>query len=128
MTLPNLPPIFKAMVNALGIVKTQDILLAYGGTVTNIDKLGLSAEELNTLRLALKNHLKDNPKSLKLDNRLSLPKIDKIFIHYRNYEIRQKRQYYSLNQLALMYHLTSRHIGNICRATKNDLQIDLFPE
>lgn len=124
--LKNLPPVLRAIIKALGLVKAQDLLLKFGGTSISIPKhhsvkMGLSDDDLKALRLELENHLIN-------DNRLSLPKIDKIFISFRNYEIRTARQKNSLNELALMYNLTSRQIQNICVVESDITQCDLFSE
>lgn len=121
--LKNLPPVLRAIIKALGLVKAQDLLLKFGGTSISIPKhhsvkMGLADTDLNALRTELENHLIN-------DNRLSLPKIDKIFISFRNYEIRTARQKKSLNELATMYNLTSRQIQNICVVEQTN-QCDLF--
>jgi Mor family transcriptional regulator len=123
--LQNLPPVLKAIIKALGLEKAQALLLRFGGTSVTIPKnhsvkLGLSDEDLNALRVALEPHLIN-------DNRISLPKIDKIFISFRNHEIRSVREKKSLNELALQYNLCSRQIQNICVTDKTS-QVDLFTD
>jgi len=121
--LQNLPPVLRAIIRALGLEKAQALLLKFGGTSVTIPKnhsvkMGLSDDELNALRAELALYLTN-------DNRLSLPKIDKIFISFRNHEIRTARQKKSLNALATQYNLTSRQIQNICVDIPSN-QCDLF--
>ena len=121
--LQNLPPVLKAIIRALGLERAQTLLLYFGGTMVMLpkyksDKLGLTTEELTALHHELKPHLIDG-------NRITLPKIDKVFIAFRNIEIRAMRENKSLNALALQYNLSSRHIQNVCKVTE-DKQTDLF--
>ena len=57
----------------------------------------------------------------------TIPKADKIMAIIRNEQIRADRKRLSLSTLARRNNLTMRHIGNICRQTKdNNPQKDLF--
>lgn len=126
LLLSTLPPILRAIISALGLVRAQDLLIEHGGCYIKIPRknaalLGLSDEELAALRIALDRHMGN-------DDRVALPKIDKIFMLFRDVEIRTNKSRYTLNELAKMYRLTSRHIQNICRDEGNVTanQDDLF--
>jgi hypothetical protein len=111
--LKKLPPVLKIIIKTLGIKRGKEFLLQHGGRTVyfakiSTDNLNLSCEELTALNSAL--HI-----FLNADNKITLPKADKISIHFRNIEIRQKKSTHSLTELAAMYHLTTRHISNIIK-------------
>lgn len=121
--LQKMPPILRGMIKAIGLEKTQELLTRFGGTPIVLpknksEKLGLTESELFALHCELECHLSN-------DNRLSLPKVDKVFIIFRNYEIRILRKNYSLTALALKYGLTTRQIQNICKESETELLHDL---
>lgn len=119
------PPVLRAIVGALGIVRAQEFLKQHGGTFVYLPKhdgssLGLTLAELTLLREALADHLKN-------ESKLALPKADKIFNVFRDIELRLNRSRYTLNELAKMAGLSSRHVQNICRVVNADSsQDDLF--
>jgi hypothetical protein len=53
-------------------------------------------------------------------------KIDKIFLKYRNFEIRALRGKMTLNELAVKFDLTSRQIQNVLRGNEAVDQFDIF--
>lgn len=120
--LKSMPPILKGIIKALGLKKAQMFLMRFGGTTivvpkTHSQKLGLSTEDLQALHTQLEKHI--------IDDRITLPKVDKIFIGLRNLEIIEKRHEKSLSELAIDYGLCVRHIQNICRKNESE-QTDLF--
>ena len=120
--LKSMPPILRGIIKALGLKKAQMLLMRFGGTTivipkTHSKKLGLSEEDLLALHRELDKHL--------TNDRITLPKVDKIFIGLRNLEILNARHEKSLSELALEYGLCVRHIQNICRKDDSS-QIDLF--
>ncbi|GAB6139899.1 hypothetical protein JCM14076_06280 [Methylosoma difficile] len=118
-------PVMRAIVGALGIVRAQEFLKQHGGTYITLPKhdgsrLGLNTEELTKLHQALADHLRN-------DCHIALPKADRIFNVFRNIELRLNRHQYTLNELATMAGISSRHVQNICKQVKVDsLQDDLF--
>lgn len=121
--LKGLPPIHRAVVRALGIARAGKFLTEYGGVTQHIPKFkptafGLTADELDRLRIALAAHL-DYEKNGKID----LPKPDKVFRQARNLQIRKERESCSIRNVAHTYSLTSRQIKNI---TREEDQLDLF--
>ena len=119
-----LPPILRAVVVALGLARAQEFLAEFGGINVHIPKkytprLGLTEAEFVCLRDQLGCHLNS-------DGRVTLPKVDKILINYRNEKIRQECENNSIAALAKKYDLCSRQIQNICRGHKNSFQLDIF--
>ncbi|MFZ2449095.1 MAG: hypothetical protein WAW36_01055 [Methylovulum miyakonense] len=131
--LKTLHPPLRAIITALGIARAQEFLFNHGGTFVKLpradgSKLGLSNEELLALRYqlhdvrlatGLSSHLSD-------DGCISLPKADKIFLKYRNFEIRAMRGQLTLNQLAVKFDLTSRQVQNVLKGGEAVDQSDLF--
>lgn len=118
-----LPPVVRAIVRALGFARSREFLAAYGGVNRNIPQykssgLGLTQEELARLRNTLQPHMDSN-------DRVWLPKADKLFQITRNAQIRKDRNNASIDKLARQYDLSSRQIVNICRED-DDRQFDLF--
>ena len=119
-----LPPVLKAVVGSLGFFRAKDFLLDYGGINVyvplgkNTGKLKLSDEEFERFSQAVAPFVDDK-------RRLWLPKADKLLIHVRNRELRTARNNMSINELALRYRITRRHVLNICHET-DDRQVDLF--
>jgi len=113
MNIDSLPYVLKAIIKALGILRAQEFLIKHGGTQVFIPKnhsvtLGLTDFELKSLRAELNNYLNESSK-------ITLPKVDKIFISFRNFEIQAQKDHHSIDELAKMYNLTSRHILNILK-------------
>lgn len=121
--LRNFPPVIRAVVKALGFVRGRDFLAEHGGISQHIPQfhskaLGLADDELARLRITLADHID-------AAGRIWLPKPDKLFIMVRNTQIRKDKKNTSINQLAKLNNLSSRHILNICRES-DERQFDLF--
>lgn len=121
--LRQFPPVIRAVVKALGFMRGRDFLAEHGGINQHIPQfkshaLGLSDHELARLRHTLKDHID-------AAGRIWLPKPDKLFIMVRNTQIRRDKKHTSINKLAKLNKLSSRHILNICRET-DERQFDLF--
>lgn len=121
--LSTLPPVLRGVVRALGFSRARDFLADHGGVNVYIPiargaGLGLDAAELQRLRQALAPHMD-------ADDRVWMPKADKLFQRVRDTQIRKDRRHKSISALAREHHLSSRHILNICRED-DDRQIDLF--
>lgn len=112
--LAQLPPVLKAVVKALGLERAKAFLTENGGMNVNIPKsrcnnaLGLNQEELAAINKHLASHMD-------AVGRLWMPKVDKLFTWERNVQIRNDKENMSITELAKKYHLSSRHITNICR-------------
>ena len=122
--LATLPPVLKAVVRALGFIRAQEWLRDHGGVNVHIPKLkttalGLSADELPRLREALKPHLDAN-------DRVSMPKADKLMQVHRNAAIIATAHRESIARQARLYDLSSRQITNIRRQADIGHQLDLF--
>ena len=109
--LQQLPPVLRAVVKALGFARAKIFLDEFGGLPFKLPKLsnnkmGLMAEELERLRVTLKPHLD-------ADNRIALPKPDKLFAHVRNQAILNNKDHESITAQARHYKLTTRHVLNI---------------
>ena len=132
--LASLHPVLRAIVVALGIARTEAFLMRHGGTFVKLPKtdgrrLDLSDKELAALRHQLHQARLDKhlPSHLSHDDCISLPKADKLFLKYRNDEMRLLRgQQVTLNQLAVRFNLTSRQVQNILRGGERVEQGDLF--
>ena len=123
--LATLPPILRAVVKALGFARAQEWLRDYGGVNVHIPlkkatALGLTADELERLRHVLKPHLDSN-------NRVTLPKPDKLLAVHRDAAIIRNADKESIAQQARIYGLCSRQITNI-RGRSDGGQLDLFAE
>ena len=119
-----LPPVLRAVVRALGFMRAKAWLGEYGGVNMHIRAgsaytLQLSPDELARLRRALAPHLDS-------DERVCLPKADKLGNLVRNTLIRKERAHTSINALARRYSLSSRQIINICSEATDRRQFDLF--
>lgn len=106
--LQPLPPVLRAMVKALGFGRASVFLQEYGGIPFTLPKLkdskmGLMPDELERLRVTLKPHLD-------ADNRIALPKADKLLAYVRNQEIAKHKDSESIVQQARRYHLTTRRV------------------
>lgn len=115
--LQPLPPVLRAMVKALGFGRASVFLQEYGGLPFTLPKLkdskmGLMPDELERLRVTLKPHLD-------ADNRIALPKADKLLAYVRDQEIIKHKDTDSIVKQARQYHLTTRHVLNI-RGQHND--------
>jgi hypothetical protein len=131
--LKSLHPVLRAIITALGMARAQEFLLLHGGTYIKLprqdgQRINLSDDELIALRYqlhdlrlgsGLQSHLSD-------EGCISLPKIDKIFLKYRNFEIRASRGKMTLNELAVKFDLTSRQIQNVLRGNEAVDQFDIF--
>lgn len=123
--LATLPPVLRAVVKALGFARAREFLLAHGGVNVTIAKrhsrtLGLQGDELARMRENLKLHLDHN-------DRVWLPKADKLLQMVRNAQIKREAYDKSIRDQARMYDLSSRQITNIRRENDGDTrQIDLF--
>ncbi len=123
--LATLPPVLRAVVKALGFARAREFLLEHGGVNVTIAKrhsraLRLQGDELARLRENLKPHLDSN-------DRVWLPKADKLLQMARNAQIRREAYDKSIRDQARMYDLSSRQITNIRRENDGDTrQIDLF--
>jgi hypothetical protein len=121
--LATLPPVLRAVVRSLGLVRGREFLLDHGGVNWNVPqrsvkRSGLTESELKRLAVALKPHMDEN-------RRVWLPKADKLLIRARDMQIRRDRHTTSVSQLAHRYHLSGRHILNVCR-DDDDAQLGLF--
>jgi hypothetical protein len=123
--LATLPPVLRAVVKALGFSRAQEWLRDYGGVNVHIPlkkakALGLQDDELVRLRHMLQPHLDSN-------NRIWLPKPDKLLAMARNAAIINNAHRESIARQARIYNLSSRQITNI-RGKDNGGQLDLFGE
>lgn len=123
--LATLPPVLRAVVKALGFSKAQEWLRDRGGVNVHIPlkkskALGLQDNELARLRHVLAPHLDSN-------NRIWLPKADKLLAVHRNAAIIGGANQESIARQARLYNLSSRQITNI-RGKDNGGQLDLFGE
>jgi len=123
--LATLPPVLRAVVKALGFSRAQEWLRDYGGVNVHIPlkkskALGLQDDELVRLRHMLQPHLDSN-------NRVTLPKADKLLAVHRNAAIISSASKESIAYQARLYNLSSRQITNI-RGKSDDGQLDLFGE
>lgn len=121
--LAQLPPVLKAVVKALGLVRARSFLSEHGGVNQNIPlnrstALGLEDDELARLRHTLAPHMDDN-------GRVWMPKADRLLKMARDAQIRRDRGKESIKTLALRHNLSSRQITNIIRE-EDDRQFDLF--
>lgn len=123
--LATLPPIVRAVVKALGFARAQEWLRDHGGVNVHVPikkcrALGLQDDELNRLRQMLAPHLDAN-------QRISLPKADKLLAMARNAVIISTADQDSIARQARLYNLSGRHITNIRRKGRdNGGQVDLF--
>ncbi|MDT4329771.1 hypothetical protein RPD76_07605 [Methylomonas sp. MV1] len=123
--LANLPPVLRAVVRALGYGRAQEWLQAWGGLVINLPKhhttvLGLGDDELARLRVTLAPHLDSN-------DRISVPKLDKLWQRHRNAVINAEKDWQSARHQARAFHLTERQVRNIRRdGDADERQMSLF--
>lgn len=130
--LKTLPPIARLVVKALGFARAQEWLRDYGGRNVYIPKektkaLDLQEDELERLRHTLAEHLPTNKRIASANNRITLPKVDKMLIMHRNAAIISNASKESIAYQARLYNLSSRQITNI-RGKDDGGQLDLFGE
>ncbi|WP_255435322.1 DNA-binding protein [Rhodoferax sp. BLA1] len=129
-----LPPVLRAIVRALGFGRARELLEERGGApiwipVQKLAAFGLQPDEMQRLRVALEPHLNET-------RRITLPKVDKLFLRYRNEQILRDRGNRSAREIAQIHALTTRQVLNIfaqgdgpvsCRGQDEDSrQPDLF--
>ena len=122
--LRTLPPVLRAVVRALGLMRAQEWLRDYGGVSIILpqyrtDALSLTDAELQAMRETLAPHLD-------AAGRFWVPKADKIMIRARDEVIRRERPRTSIRVLARRYRLSDRQILNICREDDPGQQYVLF--
>ena len=124
--LQALPAVLRGVVKALGYGRAIEWLRWNGGVerhiparLKNSDNLGLETDELARLRVALINHIDH-------ENRLWLPKAEKIMLYMRNANIRRERATKSVRDIAIENRLTDRQVRNITRdgAEAAELKVD----
>lgn len=106
-----LPPVLRAVVRALGFGRAREFLESRGGAplwipVQKEEALGLAADEMQRLKVVLEPHLTEN-------RRVTLPKADKMFNHYRNEQIMRERGTLTVREIAKAHGLTTRQVLNI---------------
>lgn len=121
--LRSLPPVLAAVVRALGFGRARDFLSSHGGVNVCLPKhlsarLGIEKEELVRLRETLKPHMD-------AQDRVWMPKPDKLWNRVRNADINRRKYTQSINEQAREHNLSSRQILNI-RREGDDAQMDLF--
>ena len=122
--LKQLPPVLRAVVKALGFARAQEFLKEHGGTPVRVHLaggMGLSTDEVDRLNLTLDSHLRN-------EGVVFLPKADKLMANVRNRQIMLERRNNTLSVLAKTYHLTTRHVQNICKPEEENLQPTLFDD
>lgn len=116
--LRTLVPVLRAVVKALGFGRACQFLGTHGGLNCNLPKfktksLGLDDDELARLHITLKGHMDAN-------NRVWLPKADKLFIIVRNEQILKSKGKLSISAQVREYKLSDRQIMNIHRGLTKD--------
>ncbi|MDR0633615.1 MAG: hypothetical protein LBF91_01390 [Azoarcus sp.] len=107
------PPVLRAIVRALGIVRAREWLHEHGGVNVVIPRyrttvLGLDSDEITRLRRELAPHMD-------AAGRIWLPKCDKLLRLARDAQMRRERNTVSIAVLARRYGISSRQVLNICR-------------
>lgn len=116
--LRTLPPVLRAVVRALGFGRARDFLERRGGAPVWIPAIkqaafGLTPDELNRLRITLDPHLNES-------RRITLPKVDKLFLKYRNEQIARDRGERTVRDIAQTHALTTRQVTNIFRQAEGE--------
>ncbi len=111
--LRTLPPVLRAVVRALGFGRARYFLESRGGAPVWVPAhkkaaWGLTPDEMDRLRQALQSHLNET-------RRITLPKVDKLFLKSRNEEIARLRGVRSVRDIAQDHALTTRQVMNIFR-------------
>lgn len=124
--LQALPAVLRGVVKALGYGRALEWLRWNGGVERHIParlkhagNLGLEPDELARLRITLVNHIDH-------ENRVCVPKAEKIMLYMRNANIRLERATKSVRDLAIENRLTDRQVRNITRdgAEAAELKVD----
>lgn len=116
--LRTLPPVLRAVVRALGFGRARDFLERRGGAPIWVPSIkqaafGLTPDELNRLRITLDPHLNES-------RRITLPKVDKLFLKYRNEQIARERGERTVRDIAQTHALTTRQVTNIFRQAEGE--------
>jgi hypothetical protein len=116
--LRTLPPVLRAVVRALGFGRARDFLERRGGAPIWVPSIkqaafGLTPDELNRLRITLDPHLNES-------RRITLPKVDKLFLKYRNEQIARDRGERTVRDIAQTHALTTRQVTNIFRQAEGE--------
>ncbi|WP_310609831.1 DNA-binding protein [Limnohabitans sp.] len=116
--LRTLPPVLRAVVRALGFGRARDFLERQGGAPIWVPAhkkaaWGLTPGEMDRLRHVLQPHLNET-------RRITLPKVDKLFLKYRNEQIVRERGARSVRAIAQAHALTMRQVTNIFRQAEGE--------
>jgi|GEM_PF-1116955 len=117
--LTTLPPVLRAVVRALGFGRAREFLESRGGAPIWVPALktaawGLSPDEMARLRQVLEPHLTET-------RRITLPKVDKLFLKYRNEQIARDRGERTARDIAQAHALTTRQVLNIFKQVEGDV-------
>lgn len=110
------PPLYRGLINLIGIQEVYQLSKKYGGTSIFIPK-----KENNTSRIFTKVSPDSARKLISQypNQSLQIPKVDKILIQIRNKRIiRDDQAGYPKSSLAIMYQLSKRRIITICNSAK----------
>ena len=116
--LRSLPPVLRAVVKALGFGRAREFLENRGGAPVWVPAFkqaawGLTPDEMNRMRLALEPHLNET-------RRITLPKVDKLFLKYRNEQIARDRGERTVREISQSHALTTRQVQNIFRQAEGE--------
>lgn len=114
-----LPPLLRAVVLALGFGRAREFLESRGGAPIWVPAIktacwGLTPDEMARLRQVLEPHLTET-------RRITLPKVDKLFLKYRNEQIVRDRGERTARDIAQTHALTTRQVLNIFRQAEGDV-------
>ena len=102
----------RGVIKSLGYARARAFLEQYGGTCISLPRthathtLGLTSDELARMNIALANHIPTT-------RMLTLPKVDKLYLHFRNEQLMRDRQSMSIRKTAQRHKLTTRQVLNI---------------
>jgi hypothetical protein len=110
--LAGLPPVMRGVIKALGYARGRSFLEQHGGAYISLPKtrathtLGLLPDELVRLNITLAHHIPTT-------RLVTLPKADKLYLHFRNEQLMRDRNKMSLRATAKQHKLTTRQVLNI---------------
>ena len=121
-TVHPLPPILQQLIDTIGFDHAMALVKAYGGT-----RIYVPLSRTQWLNEVLDDTALRAMCQAFGGSFIDLPKQDKVIQKIRDEKIRAERSEYSLNELALRYNLTRRHVQNILRDDENaECNLDLF--
>jgi hypothetical protein len=123
-----LPPQMRFLVEIIGLPETIVLLKNKGGMLLQIPKGERDVESYDLYEILSAESIQKLCASRFADERVTLPKVDKILDQIRNIEIRNSKPTTTRAQLAKKYNLSFRQIQRLWNTAVDNSNLDLFDD